>query len=168
MLFIIYFASCLRVICSNWGTEQVARADLVFRRCEITAWSIVSFLSSVFSQVEGYFLCAHPYCLLSLLYLLLLLHHSPKPPFFFLTLYSSPFASLGCSAVWWRQPEESAGEGEAGCVSHATLHPSGLSEPSPRHDWSGCLQKTNGQFRYWMIIPKSRTCERIVMVEMQR
>lgn len=56
------------------------------------------------------------------------------------------FASAGCPAVRRRQPEESAGEGEAGSVSHATLHPSRLSEPPPWHDRSGRHQKTNGQF----------------------
>lgn len=56
------------------------------------------------------------------------------------------FASAGCPAIRRRQPEESAGEGEAGSVSHATLHPSRLSEPPPWHDRSGRHQKTNGQF----------------------
>lgn len=56
------------------------------------------------------------------------------------------FAPAGCPAVRRRQPEESAGEGEAGSVSHATLHPSRLSEPPPWHDRSGRHQKTNGQF----------------------
>lgn len=62
-----------------------------------------------------------------------------------LTLHLSHISS-GRPAVRWRQPEKSFGEGEVGSVSHAPLYPSRLSEPSPWHDWSGCLQKTNGQF----------------------
>ncbi len=72
---------------------------------------------------------------------------SPFPIYFpFSHFLLLSYVPPGCPAVWWRQPEESAREGEVGSVSHATFHPSRLSEPSPWHDWSGCLQKTNGQF----------------------
>lgn len=45
------------------------------------------------------------------------------------------------------QPEESSGEGEAGSFPHASLHPSGLSEPPARHDWSGRHQEADGERR---------------------
>lgn len=56
----------------------------------------------------------------------------------------SPPPPAGRSAVRRRQPEESPGEGEAGSLPHASLHPSRLSEPPARHDRSGRHQEAHG------------------------
>lgn len=59
-------------------------------------------------------------------------------------VFSSPLPP-GRSAFRRWQPEESFGEGEAGSFPHASLHPSRLSEPSARYDWSGRRQEAHGK-----------------------
>lgn len=59
----------------------------------------------------------------------------------------SPPCPAGGAAVRRRQPEEPPGEGEAGSLPHAALHPSRLSEPPARHDRSGRRQEAHGTTR---------------------
>jgi len=61
--------------------------------------------------------------------------HHPPP---------SPSRTLGGAAVRRRQPEEPPGEGEAGRVPHAPLHPPRLPEPAAGHDRGGRHQETHG------------------------
>lgn len=98
-------------------------------------FSFVILLLSGLSRLKAYFLCAH--CFVSTLSFIFTSTSYPRLPFSHSLLLAS--VSPGCPAIWWRQPAESAGEGEVGSLSHAALHPSGLSEPSPRHDRSGRL-----------------------------
>ena len=132
---------------SNWRVEQVEKASLFFKWCRIKTQNVVLFLLASLVSHSNSFFFPFLFCpqLSEGLFSVFKLHfipvdnssNHPLPP---------SIASAGCPAVRRRQPEESAGEGEAGSVSHATLHPSRLSEPPPWHDRSGRHQKTNGQF----------------------